>query len=234
MSAYKMDPQSPKDTTSSQAQKSHRSWFPPSPIDDERRLSMTLASRVLTCGFVAFIGGGVLGGYQGSQMASLRFRAENSHRFPTTTIGWYLYHKSKNYKCMLAAIKGGLKLGPRLAGWAGSFFFLEEAIDHLRGSRNCVSTVIAGLTMSGVFSIKSESCEPWTKVQRASDQIRRLQYTHYRTHRSGWLIWWPEFWFGSGCAGFGKRPTCDIRGRSTGQKPRVKHGCPTTEEVANR
>lgn len=96
-----------------------------------------------------------MGGYQGSKMASLRFRAENSHRFPTTTIGWYLYHKSKNYKCMLAAVKGGLKMGPRLAGWAGSFFFLEEAIDHLRGSRNCVSTVIAGLTLSGIFSIKN-------------------------------------------------------------------------------
>lgn len=154
-----MNSQAPPDTTMAHPEENHRSWFPPSPIDNERRLSMTLTSRVFTCGLIAFVGGGVLAGYQGSKKASLRFRAENSHRFPTTTIGWYLYHKSKNYKCMLGAIKEGIKGGSRLAGWSGSFFFLEEAVDHLLGSRNCASTVIAGLTMSGIFSIKSELCE---------------------------------------------------------------------------
>ncbi|KAL8838398.1 MAG: hypothetical protein Q9170_002158 [Blastenia crenularia] len=131
-----------------------RTWFPPSPIDDEYRLYMPFFMRVSTCSSLAFFAGAALGGIHGSKLASMRFRAENSHRFPTTTHGWYLYHKSKNYNCALAAIKEGLKFGPRIAGWAGGVFFVEETVDHLRGTRDAGSTVIAGLAMSGIFSLK--------------------------------------------------------------------------------
>lgn len=131
--------------------------FPPSPADNELRLSSAFASRAFAAMSLAFLGGGVLGGYHGSTMASLRFRAENSHRFPTTMKGWYLYHKSKNYHCMLNAVKQGLRLGPRLAGWTGGFLFLEEAVDHWRGSRDAISSVVAGLALSGIFSIRRES-----------------------------------------------------------------------------
>lgn len=135
------------------------SIFPPSPVDDEFRLSAPFASRILLGTTFAFIAGAILGGYHGSKMASLRFRAENSHRFPTTTTGWYLYHKSKNYHCMLDAIKLGLRTGPRFVGWSGGFFFLEEAVDHWRGSRDAISSVVAGLAMSTIFSLKRESWE---------------------------------------------------------------------------
>lgn len=137
------------------------SIFPPSPIDNELRLSTTFAARTLLGMLFAFIGGGILGGYQGSTMASLRFRAENSHRFPTTTTGWYLYHKSKNYHCMLQAIKDGLRFGPRLAGWTGAFFFLEETVDHWRGTRDAFSSAVAALTTSSIFSFKRK---PWSKT----------------------------------------------------------------------
>ncbi|KAI4123319.1 MAG: hypothetical protein LQ341_007214 [Variospora aurantia] len=130
------------------------SFFPPSPVDNEQRLSSNFTDRFLLGSIFAFFGGAVLGGYQGSTMASLRFRAENSHRFPTTTTGWYLYHKSKNYNCMLQAVKDGVRLGSRLAGWTGGFFFLEELVDRWRCKRDAVSSVVAALTLSSIFSLK--------------------------------------------------------------------------------
>ncbi|KAL8701720.1 MAG: hypothetical protein Q9201_004752 [Fulgogasparrea decipioides] len=87
-------------------------------------------------------------------MTALRFRAENSHRFPTTSTGWYLYHKSKNYNVMYASMKEGAKLGLRLPGWALGFIFIEDAIDNRRGTKDFLSTVIAGLTLSGLFSLR--------------------------------------------------------------------------------
>lgn len=159
MSEKEMDSPSPPDSSLPRVIRREPSVFPPSPADNELRLSTTFATRFLAGTMVAFVFGGVFGGYQGSTMASLRFRAENSHRFPITTTGWYLYHKSKNYHCMLQAIKDGLRYGPRLAGWTGGFFFLEETVDHWRGRRDAISPVVAALTVSSIFSYKRESCE---------------------------------------------------------------------------
>lgn len=142
-----------------------RSIFPPSPLDNEPRMSTSFETRSLLGMSFAFIGGAILGGYQGSTMASLRFRAENSHRFPTTTTGWYLYHKSKNYQCMLQAIKDGLRFGPRLVGWTGAFFFLEETVDHWQGRRDPIASVVAALTVSSVFSFKREFLSKSTRLE---------------------------------------------------------------------
>jgi len=67
-------------------------------------------------------------------MAGLVFRAENAHRLPTSQVGWYLYHKSKNYHVALGGIKEGLRMGLRLAVWTGLFLYMEEAVDRLRGA----------------------------------------------------------------------------------------------------
>ena len=85
-------------------------------------------------------------------MAGMRFRAEHAHVFPTTTTGWYFYHKSKNYNAMLGAVKEGFRMGGKVAFWAGSFLAIEEAVDGWRGARDFVSTVIAGLSVAGGFS----------------------------------------------------------------------------------
>jgi len=45
-----------------------------------------------------------------------------------------LYHKSKNYHIMLGGIKEGIKMGAKLGFWVGSFFFMEEAVDRMRGA----------------------------------------------------------------------------------------------------
>ncbi len=134
------------------------SLFPPTQLPDDR-LSARFTNRCVLGSAAAFLGGLGLGIAHGSKTAALRFRAENSHRFPTTQTGWYQYHKTKNYVCMLAGVKDGFKLGLRLPIWAACFFYVEEAVDDWRDTRDFFSTVVASLTVSGLFSIKSESHE---------------------------------------------------------------------------
>jgi len=59
---------------------------------------------------------------------------------------------------MLGAIKEGFKMGSKIAFWAGSFFLIEEAVDRVRGSKDFLSTVVAGLSTAGAFSAWSGSC----------------------------------------------------------------------------
>jgi hypothetical protein len=112
----------------------------------------TLRLPVVTGG--SFIVGLALGTTQGAQMAGLRFRAENAHRLPTTSMGWYLYHKSKNYHMMLQGIKMGVKTGAKIGFWTGSLFATEELIDFARdGRRDFLSSVIASMSVAGAFSL---------------------------------------------------------------------------------
>lgn len=131
---------------------------PPSSYED--RLSIPFGIRFPAITSVAFVTGLVLGLSHGGTTSGLRFRAENSHRFPTKPTGWYLYHKSKNYHMMLGGLKEGLKMGSRVAFWAGSFFLVEEAVDRLSGSKDFMSTLIAGLSISGGFSA-------WSKLRQS-------------------------------------------------------------------
>ena len=123
----------------------------------ENRLSMPFLIRFPAATAGAFITGAALGVSHGGKSAGMRFRAENSHRFPTTSTGWYLYHKSKNYHVMLASIKEGLKMGSKIGFWAGSFFVIEEAVDRTRGTKDFLSTVIAGVAVAAGFS-----GQPWS------------------------------------------------------------------------
>ena len=118
----------------------------------ESRLSIPFSMRFPAATGVAFVTGLSLGLSHGSKIYGLRFRAENAHRFPTSSTGWYLYHKSKNYHMMLGGIKEGLKMGSKIAFWGGGFFLVEEAVDRLRGTKDFMSTLVAGLSVSGGFS----------------------------------------------------------------------------------
>ncbi|KAI9728312.1 MAG: hypothetical protein M1834_007716 [Cirrosporium novae-zelandiae] len=122
--------------------------------NDPSRLGLPFPSRLLMGAGAAFIGGLSFGIPHGSARAAYRFRAENAHRMPTSTTGWYLYHKSKNYHAMLGGVKEGFKFGMRLAPWAAGFFIVEEVVDNGRGgNRDVLSTVIAGLTNAGGYSL---------------------------------------------------------------------------------
>ena len=123
----------------------------------ENRLSTPFFIRFPAATAGAFLTGAALGVSHGGKTAGMRFRAENSHRFPTTSAGWYLYHKSKNYHMMLGGIKEGLKMGAKVGFWAGSFFVVEEAVDEWRGTKDFLSTVVAGMTLAAGFS-----GQPWS------------------------------------------------------------------------
>ena len=123
----------------------------------ENRLSIPFPFRFPAATVGAFLTGAALGVSHGSKTAGMRFRAENSHRFPTTSTGWYLYHKSKNYNMMLGGTKEGLKMGSKIGFWAGAFFVVEEAVDDWRGSKDFLSTVVAGMTIAAGFS-----AQPWS------------------------------------------------------------------------
>ena len=117
------------------------------------RLGMDFTSRLPVTGLTAFALGMGLGATHGGTKAAFKFRAENAHRFPTSSVGWYQYHKSKNYKSMLGGLKEGIKMGSKLGGGAMAFCFFEETVDLARhGRSDFFSTVTAGLSISGIYS----------------------------------------------------------------------------------
>lgn len=124
--------------------------------DDEvanSRLSLPFSLRLPMAAAFPFIGGMIFGSSYGYQLAGLRFRAENSHRLPTTATGWYLYHKAKNYQMAYQGIKEGVKLGSKLSFWTTGYFLLEDALDDSRGRKDFISSVLAGLVIAGGFSL---------------------------------------------------------------------------------
>ena len=119
------------------------------------RLSIPTFVRIPAASAVSFSIGMGLGLAQGSKMAGLQFRAEHAHKLPTTTTGWYLYHKSKNYHVAYGGIKEGLKMGTRVCVWTTAMFTIENMFDVYRGSMDFVNTVLACVTVAGGFSLWS-------------------------------------------------------------------------------
>jgi hypothetical protein len=141
---------------------------------------MSFEQRLTLSTISGFLCGLILGSSHGGKLAGLRFRAENAHRLPTSSTGWYLYHKSKNYYRMRGGLREGVRKGTMLAAWVGVFIVCEESADVFRAtlragrsvgnldglgevgeedmgrSRDFVSTVCAGLGTSGLWSLWSE------------------------------------------------------------------------------
>ncbi|KAI1743219.1 hypothetical protein F4680DRAFT_370631 [Xylaria scruposa] len=119
----------------------------------DSRLSIPPLMRIPAAATTAFGIGMTLGLAHGSKMAGLRFRAEHAHRLPTTTTGWYLYHKSKNYHVAFGGLKEGFKVGARLGVLSTAMFCAENLFDVYRGGQDFVSTVMASLAVAGGFSL---------------------------------------------------------------------------------
>ena len=117
------------------------------------RLGIRTDSRLALASGSAFLAGMALGASHGTTKAAFQFRAENAHRFPTSSTGWYQYHKSKNYKAVLGGVKDGMKMGAKLGAGSLAFCLFEETVDNARDRRDFLSTVTAGLAFSGVYSL---------------------------------------------------------------------------------
>ncbi|ESZ90050.1 hypothetical protein SBOR_9564 [Sclerotinia borealis F-4128] len=119
----------------------------------DSRISIPYSARLPLCTSISFSCGMALGISHGSQSASLRFRAENAHRLPTSPTGWYLYHKSKNYSTSLGGVKEGMKMGGRMAFWTAGLLAIEDMCDRWRGKKDVLNTVVASLSVAGGFSL---------------------------------------------------------------------------------
>ena len=121
--------------------------------DDNPRLSLPFPARLLVLGGSGFAVGGALGAVQGARRAAQVFRAENTHRAPTTMRGWYFYRKTKNYRALHGGMAGGARLGARVAAWVGLFAVFEHAVDRLRRRTDALGSIVAGLGLSGCFAL---------------------------------------------------------------------------------
>ncbi|KAK6086202.1 hypothetical protein SCUP515_00562 [Seiridium cupressi] len=119
----------------------------------ESRLSLPSMVRIPGAALAAFGMGLALGLAHGSQMAGLRFRAEHAHKLPTTTTGWFLYHKSKNYHLMFGGLKEGFRNGLRLSLITSAMFCTENLFDVYRGSKDMFNTIAASLAVASGFSL---------------------------------------------------------------------------------
>ncbi|KAF2006327.1 hypothetical protein P154DRAFT_422860 [Amniculicola lignicola CBS 123094] len=135
---------------------------PPKPKPD--RLGTTFDQRLLLAQASSFFCGFTLGTFTAGHAASLRFRAENAHRLPTTQPGWYLYHKSKNYYKAKYGIIEGVRKGFFVAAWTSVFFLLEESIDVFRGTWRAGRTL---REMEGVDELSMKALDQ--EVARSRD-----------------------------------------------------------------
>lgn len=121
----------------------------------DSRLSIPFGIRLPAAATLSFFIGVGLGVSHGSQVAAYRFRAENAHRLPTSPTGWYLYHKSKNYRMAYGGIKEAVKMGAKLSIWTSTFFSIEGMLDYQLRRKDFINTVVASLTTAGLFSVWS-------------------------------------------------------------------------------
>ncbi|ORX85370.1 hypothetical protein K493DRAFT_360421 [Basidiobolus meristosporus CBS 931.73] len=93
------------------------------------------------------------GAYLGGRQSSLQYLAENAHKMPKDMNSWYFYHKTKNYKVMLAGIQKGLSYSWRTAAMCGAFTGIEALLDQQRGRRDIINPTVAGITTGSIFSL---------------------------------------------------------------------------------
>jgi hypothetical protein len=130
------------------------------------RLGMPIAIRLPALVTSSFITGFGLGVTKGGRRRADQFRAENSHRFPSTQAGWYLYHRSKSYNTVVGGVTEGVKFGAQLAIFGSVFMAVEEVMDRSRarlfargdeeyakGQRDAANTVVAGMSTVGLYTL---------------------------------------------------------------------------------
>ncbi|KAL9619165.1 MAG: hypothetical protein Q9160_006174 [Pyrenula sp. 1 TL-2023] len=122
-----------------------------------QRLSLPPLIRIPVLTTLTCLTGFVLGFSHGAPLATYRYRAENAHRFPTTSTGWYLYHRTKGYHAVVGGVKHGMKMGAVLGFTVGSFLAVENAVDKVReerglGTKDFGSTVVAGASVGGIWA----------------------------------------------------------------------------------
>ena len=165
------------------------------------RLSFLYPERLLLASSLSFLAGAGLGISYGAQSAGYRFRAENAHRLPNSSTGWYLYHKSKNYHMAFAGIREGIKMGAKVSFWTAGFYSAEEMLDRYRGRKDCFNTIIASLSVAGGFSLWSMQSTPPYKNPPPFVANNHRPIPNYNRCENGedWTRVWIGLWSGARC-----------------------------------
>ncbi|GAB1309831.1 Mitochondrial import inner membrane translocase subunit TIM22 [Madurella fahalii] len=142
----------------------------------DSRLSIPPGIRLPMASTLSFLAGFTLGTAQGGKVAGLRFRAEHAHKLPTTTTGWFLYHKSKNYQVAYGGIREGLKMGFRICFWSTAMFAIEQMFDSYRRTADLFNTVTSCVTVAGGFSYWNNFSLPMTARTTKAALVAGLVY----------------------------------------------------------
>ncbi|KAJ5174901.1 uncharacterized protein N7482_000778 [Penicillium canariense] len=172
-----METQQPKPDSSSESSLLVKliHWHKLFESDTPPRLGIEVDKRLPYAFISAFTTGMALGYYHGSNKAGLVFRAENAHRFPTTSTGWFQYHKTKNYISVVGGVKDGFKMGSKLGAGALAFCLFEETVDYARhDERDFLSTVTAGLSCSGIYSLLGKTWAEEPFVSQSANKKTNL------------------------------------------------------------
>lgn len=207
-----------------QAERSPRTQVPIRLQNNDSRLSIPFGVRLPATATLSFLIGAGLGVSHGSQVAAYRFRAENAHRLPTSPTGWYLYHKSKNYRMAYAGIGEAFKMGAKLSIWTSTFFAIEGLLDSQLMRKDFTNTVVASLTTAGLFSAWSmlfpRSRSPDRGPCANCDRRRPIYAPHGRANVKNWTGGWISIWVGTRCGGSSSGTSSGICGvHSTTNRP---------------
>ncbi|KAK4041855.1 hypothetical protein C8A01DRAFT_34106 [Parachaetomium inaequale] len=140
---------------------------PPSPAEIDAlyrnaRLSLPAPLRLPMASSLSFFAGFTLGTAYGGKTAGLQFRAEHAHKLPTSSTGWYLYHKSKNYHMAYGGIREGFRMGFKVSFWTTAMFAVEQMFDSYRGTADIFNTVTSCVSVAGGFSLWNRFSLPMT------------------------------------------------------------------------
>lgn len=119
------------------------------------RLSLPWVLRLPLATTLSFFAGFTLGASYGGKMTGLRFRAEHAHKMPSSSTGWYLYHKSKNYQVAYGGLREGFRMGFKVSFWTTAMFAIERMFDVYRGTSDMFNTLTSCVTVAGGFSLWS-------------------------------------------------------------------------------
>lgn len=143
------------------------------------RIGLEPLKRITLITASASFWGFILGGVIGSRQSGMQYLAENAHRLPKTTEGWYFYHKKKNYRMIYGALSKGAVYSAKTGAMVALFEALEASADFYRGGADLFNSVGAGLASGGIFSVASKFfCGVITEVidNPQSQCIHRLKF----------------------------------------------------------
>ncbi|KAG0356112.1 hypothetical protein BG005_004980 [Podila minutissima] len=120
------------------------------------RIGLEPVKRITLITASASFWGFILGGVIGSRQTGMQYLAENAHRLPKTTEGWYFYHKKKNYRMIYGALSKGAVYSAKTGAMVALFEVLEASADFYRGGADLFNSVAAGLASGGIFSVANK------------------------------------------------------------------------------